>query len=112
MRETIGFLFALALVGGLFWFGEHDGYDRARSECQAASQQGDILAEHARYLNLRAQLAKQNTVVTQVQSEKTKVETLLDAAQERVKTVKVARDCTLGPGAIAALNSVRQAGSP
>lgn len=112
IKELIAVLVAAAICLGVYAFGRHDGYNLAQSECQAASQRGELGAEHARYLNLRAQMAKQNAAITATQSDKAKVESLLAAAQERVKVIKVARDCTIGAAAIDALNSVRKAGAP
>lgn len=105
---------ALGLAGltGALWHAFDQGYDTAERACQSASLQGELQAQKERYKSLRTQLSRQNAAATAIHTDKSEVASLLAAAQEHVSTIPAAKDCTLGPAAIEALNAVRKAGAP
>lgn len=96
---------------GVYFVGERDGYSQATLKCQSASQASELKAEHDRYINLRAQMKAQAAVIARNESDKRKTDELLASAKTRVATVTVTKDCSIGPDAIDAMNSVRKAGA-
>jgi len=106
-------IFLLAMAGYVGdRHGDAQGFARAAAQCREASAHAEYEAEHTRYQNLEAQMRAQAATMALDTSERKRVESLLAQAKARVVSLSVAKDCTVGPDAVQAINSVRKAGGP
>lgn len=94
----------LALLGAGGWFCYHEGYEAARAECSAAFLQSQLKAQKQIVADEARQVADQNAVTDRLAEEKSASDAAMAGLKAQIAKTKVAKDCTVGPDAIAILN--------
>ena len=107
MMRLLAVLFAAGMVGGVYWLGAHNGYGQAQSECQAASLQGELDAKAKELAYLQGQFKAQGEALASVDAERGMLARDVALARAEASRAPVAKDCTLGPDAVQALNLAR-----
>lgn len=97
----------LVLLCAAYLVGHHNGYSDASAACQSASLQSQLSAQKQVADNLKAQVAKQQTAIAVSETSKKADHDLVMEALSRAPAIPMAKDCSLGPEAVALLNVAR-----